>query len=62
MDASVGMIYTEQSINQIPGIKLVTKRKPFANKSNNNLAGWVTEYNYLRFVVLRSAGHLAASY
>ena len=56
------MIYTEQSINQIPGIKVVTKRKPFANKSNNNLAGWITEYNYLRFVVLRSAGHLAASY
>ncbi|KAM3143626.1 hypothetical protein pb186bvf_004388 [Paramecium bursaria] len=42
--------------------KVVTKRKPFANKSNNNLAGWITEYNYLRFVVLRSAGHLAASY
>lgn len=41
----------------IPSIYESVSWKPWGN-SDQDLAGWITEYNYLTFVVIRGAGHV----
>ncbi|CAD8165231.1 unnamed protein product [Paramecium octaurelia] len=56
-DAIVSVVDTERSINMIPGIQELDSWTPWGN-TDLDLAGWITQYNYLKFVVVRGAGHM----
>ncbi|CAD8123463.1 unnamed protein product [Paramecium sonneborni] len=56
-DAIVSVVDTEQALLMIPDIQQIGSRTPWGNK-NLDLAGWSTNYNFLKFVVVRGAGHM----
>ena len=45
----------------IPDIKELESWTPWGN-TDLDLAGWVTNYNFLKFVVVRGAGHVIYFY
>ncbi|CAD8154819.1 unnamed protein product [Paramecium pentaurelia] len=61
-DLAVSMVETYESIKQIPGVKEIKGWTPYLNihpgKLKDQLAGWIVEYNYFRFQVIRGAGHM----
>ncbi|CAD8101495.1 unnamed protein product [Paramecium primaurelia] len=56
-DAVISVVETEQSINMIPGIQELDSWTPWGN-TDKDLAGWITQYNYLKFIVVKGAGHM----
>ncbi|CAD8074342.1 unnamed protein product [Paramecium sonneborni] len=57
-DDVISVDYTYASFKLIDDLQLIS-RKPFANKETQQLAGWIVEYNYLTFYILRGAGHMS---
>ncbi|CAD8068642.1 unnamed protein product [Paramecium sonneborni] len=61
-DLAVSMIETYESIQQIPGCNRIKPWVPYVNKHpgqlENQLAGWIEEYDCFRFQVIRGAGHM----
>ncbi|CAD8159113.1 unnamed protein product [Paramecium pentaurelia] len=56
-DDIISVDYTYAAFKLIDGLTQLS-RKPFANKQTQQMAGWIVEYNYLTFYIIRGAGHM----
>lgn len=53
----MSVVETEESLQMISGLTETKAWRAYGN-SDDTLAGWITEYNYLTFLVVRGAGHV----